>query len=108
MEQEWEWTERYATQPEILQYAQHVASAFDLRRDIRFESRVAKATFASDESSWEIETEDGRRARARYLITAVGPLSAPTLPNFEGMNGFEGQSFHTARWPHERVDFEGS
>jgi len=105
--EEWEWSEHFAPQPETLRYLNFVADKFDLRKDIQFDSRVASATFDEAESSWEIESEDGRRARARFLITAVGPLSAPTLPNFEGMDEFRGESYHTARWPHEPVDFSG-
>ena len=105
--QEWEWSEHFAPQPETLRYLNFVADKFDLRKDIQFDSRVASATFDEAESSWEIEIEDGRRARARFLITAVGPLSAPTLPSFEGMDEFRGESHHTARWPHEPVDFSG-
>ncbi len=105
--QEWSWSEHFAPQPETLRYLEHVADKFDLRRDISFESRVSRATFDEGEGAWEIETDDGRRARARFLITAVGPLSAPTLPVFEGMDRFEGESHHTARWPHTPVDFTG-
>ncbi len=105
--QEWEWSEHFAPQPETLRYLGFVADKFDLRRDITFNSRVATAAFDEAENLWEIETEDGRRARARFLITAVGPLSAHTLPSFEGLDSFAGESHHTARWPHEPVDFAG-
>ena len=105
--QEWEWTEHFAPQPETLRYLNFVADKFDLRRDIQFGSRVTTAVYDEAEPSWKIEIEDGGRARADFLITAVGPLSAPTLPSFEGMDSFRGASYHTARWPHEPVDFAG-
>lgn len=105
--QEWEWSEHFAPQPETLRYLNYVADKFHLRPDIEFDSRIAAATFDEAESLWEIEAENGRRAVARFLITAVGPLSAPTLPAFEGMDRFRGESYHTARWPHEPVDFAG-
>ncbi len=105
--QEWNWSEHFAPQPETLRYLNFVADKFDLRRHIHFDSRVTRAIFDEDRGSWEIETGDGRRARARFLITAVGPLSAPTLPRIEGRESFKGESYHTARWPHEPVDFSG-
>jgi cation diffusion facilitator CzcD-associated flavoprotein CzcO len=105
--QEWEWSEHFAAQPETLRYLDFVADKFDLRRDIHFDSRVTCAVFDEEEGCWEIETRDGRRARARFLITAVGPLSAPTLPRVEGLQSFGGESYHTARWPHEPVEFSG-
>ena len=102
---EWDWTEHFSPQPETLRYLNFVADKFDLRKDIQFNSRIATATFDEAESCWEIATEEGRHARARFLITAVGPLSAHTLPNIEGRDSFEGLACHTARWPHEPVDF---
>ena len=76
LEQEWEWTERYATQPEILKYANHVADRYDLRRDIQFETRVTKAEFVESDNSWVVETDKGQRIVARFVITAMGCLSA--------------------------------
>jgi cation diffusion facilitator CzcD-associated flavoprotein CzcO len=102
---EWNWSEHFSAQPETLRYLNLFADKFDLRKDIRFDSRIVSATFDEAESSWEIVTEDGARARARFLITAVGPLSAHTLPNIEGRDSFQGLACHTARWPHEPVDF---
>ncbi len=104
---EWDWSEHFSAQPETLRYLNFVADKFDLRKDIQFNSRIAAATFDEANDYWEIVTEDGRRARARFLITAVGPLSAHTLPNIEGRDSFEGLACHTARWPHEPVDFTG-
>src|SRR5260221_2803655 len=104
---EWDWSEHFAGQPETLRYLNYVADKFDLRRDVRFESRVAAAIFEEDMRSWNVALEDGSRFRARFLITAIGPLSTPTLPRLEGRDDFKGQSFHTARWPRERVNFSG-
>jgi cation diffusion facilitator CzcD-associated flavoprotein CzcO len=105
--QEWEWSEHFAGQPETLRYCNYVADKFDLRRDIQFESRVASATYQDDIRSWAIALESGARATCRFLITAIGPLSTPTLPRIEGRDSFKGQSFHTARWPKQNVDFKG-
>ncbi|MDP3691491.1 NAD(P)/FAD-dependent oxidoreductase [Bradyrhizobium sp.] len=105
--EEWDWSEHFAGQPETLRYLNHVADRFDLRRDIQFRSQVTAAIWSEDTRSWTITLQDGSRFRARFLITAIGPLSAPTLPRIEGVESFTGQSFHTARWPHEPVDFTG-
>jgi cation diffusion facilitator CzcD-associated flavoprotein CzcO len=104
---EWEWSEHFAGQPETLRYLNHVADKFDLRRDIQFSSTVAAAHYQDDTRSWDVALQDGSRHSTRFLITAIGPLSAPTLPRIEGVETFQGQSFHTARWPHEPVDFTG-
>jgi cyclohexanone monooxygenase len=105
LQQEWHWTERYAAQPEILEYANHVADRFDLRRDIQFETRVTSAVFDEGESCWQIETDRGDRVSARFCIMATGCLSDAQIPDFEGLETFEGQWYHTGRWPHEGVDF---
>src|SRR6266404_1281202 len=105
--EEWDWSEHFAGQPETLRYLRYVADKFDLRRDIQFRSRVTAAIYQEDTQSWTITLEDGASFRARFLITAIGPLSTPTLPRIEGRDSFKGQSFHTARWPHEPVDFAG-
>jgi cation diffusion facilitator CzcD-associated flavoprotein CzcO len=104
---EWEWSEHFAGQPETLRYCKYVADKFDLRRDIRFRSRVAAAVYDETTRSWTVTMEDGSRHSTRFLITAIGPLSTPTLPRIEGIDTFKGQSFHTARWPKEPVDFSG-
>jgi cation diffusion facilitator CzcD-associated flavoprotein CzcO len=104
---EWEWSEHFAGQPETLRYLNYVADKFDLRRDIQFRSRVVAATYEEQTRSWRITLEDGNSFTARFLITAIGPLSTPTLPRIEGRDSFEGKSFHTARWPKEPVDFAG-
>jgi cation diffusion facilitator CzcD-associated flavoprotein CzcO len=104
---EWDWTEHFAPQPETLRYLNHVADRFDLRRDIRFRSQVASAYYQEASRSWDVTLEGGAGFRTRFLITAIGVLSAPVMPRIEGVDTFEGQSFHTARWPHEPVSFEG-
>jgi cation diffusion facilitator CzcD-associated flavoprotein CzcO len=103
----WDWTEHFASQPETEQYLNHVADRFDLRRDIQFRSRVTEAVFDEAAAAWEITLEDGGHHRSRHLVTAVGPLSAPTMPRIEGVPDFEGEAFHTARWPKHPVEFRG-
>ena len=105
--QEWDWSEHFAGQPETLRYCNYVADKFDLRRDIQFRSRVTAAVYDEGTRSWTITLEDGSRFSSRFLITAIGPLSTPTLPRIEGRDDFKGASFHTARWPKEPVDFAG-
>ena len=107
LQQEWEWTERYAGQPEILSYASHVADRFDLRRDVQFETRVTHAEFDEAEGLWQVRTDRGDRVAARWLIMASGCLSLPRTPPFEGLDEFAGRWFHTGRWPHEPVGFAG-
>jgi cation diffusion facilitator CzcD-associated flavoprotein CzcO len=107
LQQEWQWSERYATQPEILRYANHVADRFELRRDIRFDTRVEAATFDEAAGRWLIATSDGSRLEATFCVMATGCLSAPNLPDFPGRTSFEGPTYLTGRWPHEEVDFTG-
>ncbi len=107
LQQEWHWQEIYAPQPEILRYAQHVAERFDLRRDIRFETRVERAQFERARCRWEITTDRGDRVMARYCVMATGCLSAARVPNFPGRERFRGPTYHTGHWPHEEVDFSG-
>ena len=104
---EWEWSEHFAAQPETLRYCNFVADRLDLRRDIEFDSRVAAVTYDEGAGEWEIEIDDGRRARTRFLITAIGPLSAPTMPTIPGVDSFLGESYHTGTWPHHPVRFAG-
>ena len=106
LEQEWDWTERYAAQPEILRYAQHVADRFDLRRDISFDTRVQSAVFDEGTATWTIATASGI-THSRFLVMAVGCLSSTNLPEFPGRDSFAGESYHTGTWPHEGVDFTG-
>jgi len=107
LEQEWEWTERYAPQPEILNYARHVAERHDLRRDIQFDTKVTAAHFDDDAEDWLVTTDDGRQTRAPFLVLAVGCLSSFNMPKIEGIDDFQGNSYHTGQWPHEGVDFTG-
>ena len=107
LQQDWEWSERYAAQPELLRYANHVADRFDLRRDIQFNTRVKTAAFDEAQGRWVLETEDGARISATHCIMATGCLSSPNLPKFEGLDSFEGDRYHTGYWPKEGVDFTG-
>ncbi|MFK7916048.1 MAG: flavin-containing monooxygenase [Pseudomonadales bacterium] len=107
LEQDWEWSERYASQPEILRYIEHVAERFDLRRDIRFERRVHSAHFDAAQNAWHLRTEQGDQVRARFCIMATGCLSVPTLPNIEGLEQFSRARYQASAWPHEGVDFSG-
>jgi cation diffusion facilitator CzcD-associated flavoprotein CzcO len=105
--QEWEWSEHFAAQPDTLRYLNFVADKFDLRRDIRFNSRVVAAHFEDDANHWTVTLEDGGQVRGRLLVTALGPLSAYTLPNIPGRDSFQGPAYHTARWPREPVSLAG-
>lgn len=107
LQQEWEWSERYSGQPEILRYANHVADRFDLRSDIEFETSVLSAHYQSDESNWSISTDRGESVVARYLILATGCLSSTNLPAIQGVSDFRGETYHTGQWPHEHVDLQG-
>jgi len=107
LEQEWEWPSRFATQPEILEYAEHVVERFDLRRDMQFNTRVTDATFDDAANRWAIDTELGDRFSVQYLVMATGCLSTPRRPTFKGLDSFEGDWYHTGYWPHEAVDFSG-
>ena len=104
---EWEWTERYPEQPEIMRYLNHVADRFDLKRDIRLRTRVAAAHYDAPANRWHVTTEHGERVTAKFLITAVGCLSTANVPNIPGLETFAGRWVHTGQWPHEGVDFGG-
>lgn len=101
---EWEWSEHFAAQPETLRYLQFITEKFNLRSDIRCNARIASAIYLEADNVWEIATENGERARAKFLITAVGVLSAPYTPDIPGRDDFTGASWHTAKWPHHPVD----
>ncbi len=103
---EWEWSEHFSAQPETLRYVNYVADKFDLRPHIRFNARVRSAIFDESANEWEVRLEDGDCSRARLLITAIGALSAHTMPAIDGVEDFTGEAFHTARWPHHSVDFK--
>ncbi len=106
LQQEWRWTERFATQPEILRYIEHVADRFDLRRDSQLDTRVTAARFDDAAGRWTVESERGT-VSARFCIMATGCLSSTNVPAFPGRDSFAGASYHTGRWPHEGVDFTG-
>jgi len=109
LEQEWSWTERYPSQPEILRYLNHVADRFDLRGDIQLETTVTAAHYDEATSTWRVQTDDGDHVTARYFVSAVGCLSAAAvrLPDLEGLSSFAGSWYHTCDWPSEGVDFSG-
>ncbi|HZA44885.1 MAG TPA: NAD(P)/FAD-dependent oxidoreductase, partial [Rubrobacter sp.] len=105
--QEWQWSERYPQQHEVLSYLEHVAERFDLNRDIQLGTRVTAATFDEASERWEVRTDTGEVVSARFVITALGALSAANVPDVPGMENFAGERYHTAEWPHEGVDFSG-
>jgi cation diffusion facilitator CzcD-associated flavoprotein CzcO len=105
--EEWDWEEHFAAQPETERYLNYVADKFDLRRDIQFRSRVTAAHYQEDTRSWVVLLEDGRRYTTRLVITAIGVLSAATMPTIPGIATFQGQSCHTHDWPKEPVCFDG-
>ena len=105
--QEWHWKELYSGQPENERYLNYVADKFDLRRHIRFNSRVASCVYDEEANRWELTMQDGHKARGQFLITAVGLLSAHYVPDFEGFNDFKGPWCHTGRWPKEGMDLAG-
>jgi cation diffusion facilitator CzcD-associated flavoprotein CzcO len=105
--QEWTWSGKYPEQPEILRYLQHVADRFDLKKDIQFETRVTAAHFNDETNRWDVETDQGDRVSARFLITGIGCLSTGQVPDIPGRDDFEGDWYHTGSWPHEGVDFTG-
>ncbi|MFW2336210.1 flavin-containing monooxygenase, partial [Ilumatobacter sp.] len=107
LEAEWQWTEKYATQPEILRYLQHVADRYDLRRDIRFETRVERAVWDDAASVWRIHTDGGDVITCRHYVMATGTLSVPKEPEIDGADRYAGEVYFTGRWPHEGVDFTG-
>ena len=104
---EWEWSERYPQQPEILRYLNHVADRFNLRHDIVLGTKVQSAHYSDSDKRWHITTDQGQTYIAKYFITAVGCLSSANIPSIAGLEAFEGQWFHTGEWPHEGVDFTG-
>lgn len=107
LEQDWVWSEKYATQPEILRYAEHVADRFNLRKDITFGTRVTRSVYDEDTGLWTVYTDAGEAISAQYLIMATGCLSVPKQPDIEGADTFKGPTYITGKWPHEGVDFMG-
>ncbi|MCC2655150.1 MAG: cyclohexanone monooxygenase [Panacagrimonas sp.] len=107
LEQEWNWSKRFPEQPEILGYLQYAAKKFDLEREFDFNTTVTACTYDEKSSRWIVETDKGDRVIARFLVTAVGCLSAAQLPQIPGLESFKGRWYHTGQWPHEPVDFTG-
>lgn len=107
LQQEWTWTEKYATQTEILDYIKWVADKLHLRSGITFNTRVVSAVFDEDALQWAVTTDTGETVTARFVVMATGPLSSPLTPNIKGLDDFGGEVYHTAHWPHEGVDFTG-
>jgi cation diffusion facilitator CzcD-associated flavoprotein CzcO len=107
LQQEWRWTERYAGQPELLAYANHVADRFDLRDGIQLSTRIARAVFDETDNRWLVAATNGASWSARFLVMASGPLSTPNKPALKGLETFAGAVYHTAEWPRVPVDFAG-
>jgi cation diffusion facilitator CzcD-associated flavoprotein CzcO/acetyl esterase/lipase len=107
LDDEWEWSEKYATQPEILRYLQHVVDKHDLRTDIAFSTRVEQARWDEAASRWHIRTSTGEEITCRWFVMATGCLSLPKDPDIEGAGRFQGEVYSTTRWPHEGVDLTG-
>jgi cyclohexanone monooxygenase len=107
LQQEWNWSERYAPQPEILRYANHVADRINLRSDIALNTRVDRAEFDESANTWQVMTSDGRTVTAKFVVLATGCLSNARLPDIKGLSDFKGKVYHTGNWPHEPVDFTG-
>jgi cation diffusion facilitator CzcD-associated flavoprotein CzcO len=107
LENEWQWTERYATQPELLRYVNHVADRFDLRKDIQFETKIVSQVFDEAANRWTVTTDRGEVISARYCVMATGCLSVPKDIDITGAERFKGPTYRTSRWPHEGVDFTG-
>lgn len=105
LQQEWDWSERYAPQPEILRYANHVADRFNLRSDIQFDTRVDRAVFDENANAWSVTASDGKIVTAQFVVLATGCLSNARTPDFKGIADFKGNVYHTGHWPHEPVDF---
>jgi cyclohexanone monooxygenase len=107
LQQDWQWSELFASQPEILRYANHVADRLDLRRDIQFDTRVTEARFDRTTHRWTLRTDRGDEVSAQYCVMATGCLSTARVPDFKGLASFTGKTYHTGHWPHEGVDFTG-
>jgi cation diffusion facilitator CzcD-associated flavoprotein CzcO len=104
---QWNWTERFAPQPETLAYLNFVSDKFKLRKYMQFGCRVESMIFDDDKNTWTLRLDDGRQLTTRFIISGVGVLSTPTLPKLEGMDSFKGTSFHASHWPHEPIDLKG-
>jgi cyclohexanone monooxygenase len=107
LQQQWNWSERYASQPEILKYANHVADRFGLRSDIQLNTRVDRAEFDENANTWQVTTSDGATVTVKFVVLATGCLSNARMPDIRGLSDFKGKVYHTGHWPHEPVDFTG-
>ena len=107
LQREWEWTERYASQPEILSYLERVAEKFALRKSFRFNTRVTSLDWSDETQCWTVRTNDGKTCTSRFVVSGVGNLSVPKEPDFVGADTFQGDLYWTSRWPHDKVDFTG-
>ena len=107
LEQEWDWPEVFSAQPDILNYANHIADRFDLRRSICFNTRATAVTYLEQSNQWQIDTDTGTSYHATYCIMATGCLSVPNKPNISGAESFQGETYHTGLWPEEPVDLSG-
>ncbi|MET1156786.1 NAD(P)-binding domain-containing protein [Arthrobacter sp.] len=107
LQQDWSWSERYAAQPEILRYINHVADRFDLRRNIQLDTKVTSAVFDEDSNEWTLSTDAGEAFEARFAVMATGVLSVPQVPSTRGLEDFRGEWYHSGDWPHEGVDVRG-
>ena len=105
--EEWDWSERYPSQPEVLRYLEHVADKFDLRKDIRFNTRVERVAYDEASARWHVRTDGGAELDAKDCVMAVGSLSEPKVPDIDGWDQFDGEHYFTARWPHDPVTFAG-
>src|SRR5499427_8478476 len=107
LQEEWDWSERYAPQPEILRYANHVADRFDLRSDIAFNTTVERCAFDEQGNLWEVTLSSGKTVTAKYVVLATGCLSNARKPDIKGLESFKGPVYHTGNWPHDEADFTG-
>ena len=107
LQQEWDWPEKFSAQGDILRYANHVADRFDLRRDITLETEVRAAHYDEAARRWRVETDTGERVTAQYFIMAGGCISTAQIPQIDGLADYQGETYHTGRWPHEPVSFAG-
>ena len=107
LQQEWHWPEKFSAQPDILAYANHVADRFDLRKDIDFDVEVKAAHFNETTRRWRIETDKKDKITAQFFVMATGCISTAQTPNIEGLDNYQGNTYHTGNWPHEKIDFTG-
>lgn len=103
----WNWTEHFAPQYETEKYIQFICDTFDLWKDMQFNTRVEKAYWTAEDNCWRLTDQDGKSYTSRFLITGLGLLSNPTLPNIPGVQDYQGKAFHTSKWPKTTVDLHG-